>query len=188
MCSRTLAWSPWCWLAIAWLAGSVACSDGSGGGGQPTVFSADTTCGAALALDGALTSSVPPSRSSTACSSQTSFDSGIDVGFAFVESELSRVELAVDDVLEGETGSGFPARLEIVHDDGREWRGQGCTAEISEHAHVGPGELGWERYRLRGSVACERAASVSAGGGDAGASEDALELESFTFVVTLSWG
>jgi hypothetical protein len=164
----------------------VACSDGSGSGGEATVFSADTTCGAALALDGALTSSLPPSRSSTACSSQTSFDSGIDVGFAFVESELSHVDLAVDDVLEGETGSGFPARLEIVHDDGRAWRGQDCTAEIGEHAHVGPGELGWERYRLTGSVACESAASV--GVGDGGASDDALEVESFTFVVTLSWG
>jgi hypothetical protein len=183
------AWSPRRWLriGIALLASAAACSDGEGSGGPLVAFPADATCGAALALDGALVLTIPPSRSSTACSSQTSFDSGIDVGFAFVDSELSRVDLAVDDVREGETGSGFPARLEIVHDDEREWRGQACTAEIAEHEHVGPGELGWERYRLNGSVACESAASVGDDAGVTGSSE-ALELKSFTFVVSLSWG
>jgi len=146
------------------------------------MFSTDTTCGAAIMTGGALMLSVPPSRSSTACASQTSFDSGIDVGFLFVGGELSHVDLEVDDVLEGETGGAFPARLRIFHDDGREWRGEQCTAEIVEHEHVGPGELGWERYRVTGGVVCEGATRSPA---DSGA---AVELQSFSFVVTLSWG
>jgi hypothetical protein len=69
-----------------------------------------------------------------------------------------------------------------VHDDGREWRGEGCSAEIVEHEHTGPGELGWEHYRVAGNVACDTASSES----DRAA--PALELESFTFVVTIPWG
>jgi hypothetical protein len=145
-------------------------------------FSQDTTCGAAITLGGALVLRVAPSNSSTACASQTSLGSGIATGFLFVESELSRVELEVDDVLEGETGSAFPARLRIVHDDGREWLGERCTAELAEHEHVGPGELGWELYRVVGSVACDGAASIRDG------SAPALQVQSFDFVVTLSWG
>ena len=176
-----LGWNVRCATCLL-VAALLACSDSSGDEVPPTAFSADTTCGAAIALDGALTLRVPPSRSSTACASQTSFDSGVDTGFLFVDGELSHVDLEVDDVHEGEIGSGFPAHLTIVHDDEREWRGEGCTAEIAEHEHVGPGELGWERYRLTGSVACEGAASIPAG------AAPALELESFAFVVSISWG
>jgi len=135
-----------------------------------------------MSLGGALSLRLAPSRTSTACASQTSFDSGIDTGFLFVEGDLDHVDVEVGDVLEGQTGEKFGARLHIVHDDGREWLGAGCTAVISEHEDVGAGELGWERYRVVGSVTCDGAASIPEGSGPA------LEVQSFDFVVTVSWG
>lgn len=58
-----------------------------------------------------------------------------------------------------------------------------CEAEISEHAHVGAAELGWERYRVVGELSCEPA------GSDAGSGKGAaLEIEAFHFVATISWG
>jgi hypothetical protein len=168
----------WSWV----LAALIGCGNSSGNGSSATTFAQDTTCGAAMTLAGAIELRVPPSRTSTACGTQTSFESGIDTGFLFVEGELSHVDLEVDDVREGETGGQFPARLRIVHDDGREWRSEQCMAEIAEHVHVGPAELGWERYRLAGSVACDDATSVPAGSGPA------LEVQSFDFVVTVPWG
>ena len=153
-----------------------ASADGSGG------FSRDTTCGVALALGGALDLTVAPSRSAAACATQTSFDTGIDAGFVFAEGALDHVELVIDDVHEGETGASFPAHVTIVHDDGREWSAQDCSAAISQHEHVGPGELGWERYRVVGSVACEAPLPEEDG------AKPALELESLRFVATISWG
>lgn len=147
-----------------------------------TSFGKDVTCGVAFELSGALELVATPSRSKPACATQTSFESGIDADFIFIEDELSSVELIVEDVLEGETGAGFPAQLELVHEDGREWRAKSCLAEIIEHEPIGPGELGWERYRVGGTATCDPATSVPSGSG-----ADVI-VDTFTFVVTLSWG
>jgi len=169
-----------CWGFVV-AAALFGCGDDAADDGA-TGFSDDTTCGATLALSGALELRVPPSRTNVACATQTSFDSGIDAGFLFVDSELSHADLEVDDVLEGETGTAFAARLTIVHEDGREWSAQSCTAEIIEHEHVGPGDLGWERYRVVGSVSCEAAPSDPPG------TAPEVDVESFLFVATISWG
>jgi hypothetical protein len=158
----------------------LACGD-SGGGSASGSFPKGTTCGAAISASGAVALDVPASDSSTACTSQTSSDSGIDAGFVFVDSAFARVDLEIDDVREGQTGGGFPARLTIVHDDGRKWQGEHCTADITEHEDVGPAELDREMYRVAGSVACESAPSVPAGSGSA------LDVESFAFVVHVAW-
>jgi hypothetical protein len=158
-----------------------SCGDSSDGGSTSGAFSKSTTCGAAIATSGAVALQVAPSDSSTACTSQTSSDSGMDAGFVFVDSKLAHVDLEIDDVLEGQTGRGFPARLTIVHDDDRKWVGEKCIADVVEHADVGAAELGRERYRVRGSVVCESVTSVPASSGPA------LELESFEFVVSIAW-
>jgi len=153
--------------------------DDSGADGR---FPQGTTCGAALDVRGGLELRIAPSDTSTACVTAVSFGSGFMASFLFVDSNLSHVEVEVEDVIEGETGENFPAQLGIVHDDGREWIGANCVADIAEHEYVAPAELGWKSYRVSGSIECTTAATVAES-----ALED-LDLRSFAFVATIHWG
>jgi hypothetical protein len=163
---------------------SDADADGDGDGGMgsdaPVAFPDGTTCGAALEVSGAVDLRIPPSNDSTACATSVSVDSDFTAGFLFVASELSHADIEVDDVTEGETGTSFTARLEITHDDGREWVGESCVADVDEHEYLGPGELGWRGYRVRGSIECEAMTSR-----DGSAAE--LEVHSFAFLATIHW-
>ena len=157
-----------------------ACGDDAGG--ESGGFPQGTTCGAALEVNGGLDLSISPSRTSTGCVSSVSHDSGFAVGFLFVDSELASARVEIENVTEGETGEDFPAQLSFVHDDDREWSVANCVAEVTEHEYVAPNELGWKRYRVSGSVECTSASSV-----DERATE-ALDVRSFAFIATISWG
>jgi hypothetical protein len=158
----------------------VACGSDSGAGSSGA-FPPDVTCGLALSLRGAFELRIPPSSFSTGCSTQTSFDSGFDIGFVLVESdELAHVSFVVAEVQEGQTGS-FPVELRIVHEDEREWRAE-CTAEIVEHEHVGPADFDWERYHVTGTASCDAPAPLFEADGPA------LELQELSFVVEIVWG
>jgi hypothetical protein len=162
--------------------GSGGDSDGDGGMGRdaPLVFPDDATYGAALELSGAIDLRIPPSNTSTACATSVSLDSDFTAGFLFVDSALSHADVEVGEVTEGETGTSFPARLDITHDDGREWVGENCVADVDEHEYLGPAELGWKSYRVSGSIECEAMISRD------GSAE--LEVHAFAFVATLHWG
>jgi hypothetical protein len=174
-------------LAVLFAACGGGSDDGSDDGGTGAgaaaagAFPEDATCGAALQVNGALDLRIPASNTSTACATGVSFDSGFSAGFLFVDSVLSHADLVVDDVMAGETGPSFPAALTLAHDDGREWAGENCTAEIDRHEYHGPGELGWTRYRVAGRIACDRAAT------DPNGSAAELDLQWFSFVATIHW-
>ncbi len=159
-------------------------SDSDAGPNSPLAdsirFPEGTTCGAALEVSGALDLRIVPSDSSTACATSVSFESGLDVGFLFVDSGLSRADLEVEDVAESEIGEDFSARLRIVHEDGREWNGEGCDAYIAEHEYIAPAELGWKSYRVSGGIECTSMSSADA--------DHPLDLRSFVFVASIHWG
>lgn len=176
---------PWLRAPFVFLAVLSACGGGDGGNGAggdtARTFPESATCGAALALSGALDLHIPPSNTSTACATGVSFGSGFAATFLFVDSELAHADLDVDDVMAGETGENFPATLELTHDDGREWQGENCVAQVDRHDYVAPGELGWTRYRVAGRIECDGAAS------DANASATELDLQWFSFVASIHW-
>jgi hypothetical protein len=178
-----------CFGTLLVLPALYACGDDAGGesrgdGGParpvPLVFPSGTTCGAALEVSGAVDLVLPPSETSTACATGVSVESGFAAGFLFVDSELSDAHIEIDEVKEGETAAGFPARLRIGHDDGREWVWEDCVADVDAHEFVGPAELGWKSYRVAGKIECE--VTTAAEG-----TTDELEVHSLAFVATIHW-
>jgi hypothetical protein len=105
-----------------------------------------------------------------ACLIAHSFGAGIDVVFA-IASDVSSIELGIDDVAESEIGDGFPASIRINLDAGPRYATPvaACTANISEHEleSTETSNIGEMRnYRVIGTATCtEPAFSAEPAGG-----------------------
>jgi hypothetical protein len=118
-----------------------------------------------------------------ACGTQHSFDTGLDVIFIGTSAQGS-LEIAVEDVAEGETGEDYPTRVMVTNPAKQRWQSPGCVTSISEHGlvEVEDSEIGELRhYQVSGSGSCaEELESVPAG--DAGVS-----LDAFAFRAEFTW-
>ena len=91
--------------------------------------------------------------------------------------DAPRIDLEVADVGPGMTGS-FASRL-TINPGPRPHVASACTATITRHAEVGPGEVNDTVYDVRGSMVCtDQAVSDT---------EDPTTIERLTFIAQISW-
>lgn len=121
-----------------------ACGDDASDDGVPE----SETCGLYGEIDVGEGPQALGGEDTTACAWTFSSDTGVTITFLVLEGPT--VLLKVPDVAEGGVGT-FAAGVEMNVDD-VPFQGQ-CTAEITEHSEVGPGEFGTD-YQLRGEVTC----------------------------------
>jgi hypothetical protein len=131
----------------------VGCGDDDGGGDTVS----DSDCALGITLSGDVEKSVSV-NDSAACLVAHSFESGIIAGLTVLGSGFS-IQINVQDVTEGQTGSGFPMEVGVNIDDGPGYNTPlpGCSASITEHAFNGTveNEIGEQReYRVIGSASC----------------------------------
>jgi hypothetical protein len=118
-----------------------------------------------------------------ACAAQHSFDTGLDLMFLGTNAKGS-VEVMVDDVTEGVTGSDFPTRLLVTSAAREHWQGGGCLVTIGEHRLVRTeasalGEL--RHYQVSGHGTCsDSIASMPAGA-------PAVTVGEFNFRSGVTW-
>jgi hypothetical protein len=156
-----------------------ACDDGSAAGEGPTTLG---TCGIRAEVSGAASIRFT-GVDDAACATQHSFDTGLDVLFIGTNSK-GTIELAVDDVAEGETGSDYPTRVVVTSMTNERWGSNGCLASISEHRllELESSEIGELRHhRVSGEGRC--AASLEA----ESAGADGVTLGPFTFRAEFTW-
>ena len=133
-----------------------------------------------LVVSGAFSETIPK-QSAVACGTTLSSDAGIDVVFLTTEGEaVASVDLAIDDVMKDETGSGFPATLRVRHTDQRSWTVSDCAAEVLAHAYQEADEM-FDYHRISGTLACGSPAESNSG------MDAELAIESFAFVCTVPW-
>jgi hypothetical protein len=147
--------------------------DGSGSLGE-CALRANATGGIDLRFTG---------KDDAACATQHSFDTGLQVTFIGTSAK-GTLDLVVNDVAEGETGSDYSARVIVTNSAQARWQGSGCVAAISEHrlVEVEASEIGELRhYQVSGEGNCsEPLVSVTAGG-------DAVTLGVFAFRAQFTW-
>lgn len=119
------------------------------GAGCGEESSAPSTCAMSASFTGGLSGS---SSGDPACLTSFAGSSSIDGSFVFLSGPIDTVELEIDDVDMGETGSTFPAMVRVTARDGGRWTGT-CAAAVTGHVLYGPAELG-DRYRAEGTVTC----------------------------------
>jgi hypothetical protein len=130
---------------------------GDGGGAPPIGSSA---CELGIAITGALTWSTP---STPACGIPFGPQTGIFMGYLFLDGAIEAVQIEVGEVTEGATGT-FPASLTLTHADGRAWTSEACMVTIA--THVAEPELDDEfsrAYRVQGTGTCTQPATDEAG-------------------------
>jgi len=122
-------------------------------------------------------------KNDAACATQHSFDTGLDGVFVGTNAK-GTLELVVDDVTEGETGSDYPTRITVTSPAKERWQGTGCLASITEHRLVKTeaSEIGELRhYQVGGEGSCSKPLeSVPAG-------SDAVTLGPFAFRAEFTW-
>jgi hypothetical protein len=170
-------------LSIALCVSVSACGgsdDGNadGGNGSSSLgicgIKADVAGGTAIEFTG---------NDDAACATPHSFDSGLDAIFIGTNAK-GTLELVVDDVTEGETGSDYPTRITITSTAKEHWQGAGCLTSLSEHRLVRTeasalGEL--RHYQVSGEGSCRTPLdSVPAGG-------DAVNIGPFAFRAEFTW-
>ena len=155
---------------VSWALLGAACGEGGD-------IEGSESCTLKASFSGAIDTAIAPG--SVACAVLASFDSGVEVGYLAPGATVERVDLSIDEVTEGETGTSFPAEVGIeVATESYTW--VSCTATISEHEYVGPAELG-DDYRVVGTVTCPVDAPADSG------SPSTVSLDELEFVVTTSW-
>ncbi len=143
-------------------------------------FEPDQTCGLRGQLDGALVASFTGADTELACVTPIG-STGIHAIFVPLEGALEYFQLDASGIGRGATGQDFAAEVRLIaRGEGREWRTDDCTVDITKHEYLRPGELG-ELYRVAGSGRCA-ASAPSVSGGDA-----PVTIGPFDFVVSVSW-
>lgn len=102
-----------------------------GSSGDSTGSAAElSTCGLRTSFGGGVSASFT-GHDDVACLTQHGFDAGLDADFVHPSSKVT-VSLAIDDVVEGETGEHFPTHLRVMSDAGA-WQSDACAMSLSEH-------------------------------------------------------
>jgi hypothetical protein len=157
------------WLAfLALVFVSSACSSSGKGGDEAGEPSGSTlgTCGLRSEVSGGATIHFT-GRDDVSCATLHSSGNGLDAVFSGLDAKGS-MELIVDEVTEGQTGSDFPTRIVITNTARDKWQGNACLASVSEHRLLNTeasaiGEL--RHYQVTGVVSCNAALdSLPAGG------------------------
>jgi hypothetical protein len=89
------------------------------------------------------------------------------------------VDLSLDAVKKDETGSGFPAEIDVEHTDQRSWTATGCEVDVLAHAYRESDEL-FDHHRIAGTAVCPIPATSTSG-------EPELQIDAFAFVCTVPW-
>ena len=122
-------------------------------------------------------------QNDVACATQHSFDTGLDASFIGTDGK-GTLELSIDYVTEGETGSDYPTRIVVTNMAGHRWQSSGCVASVSEHrlVQVSDSEIGELRqYQTGGEGSCTT--PLESVLGDA----DAVTLDPFAFRAQFTW-
>jgi hypothetical protein len=168
-------------LPVALCLGLSACDGSDEGGGSPE-SSALGTCGIRADATGGTTVHFT-GRNDAACATQHSFDAGLDVLFVGTKDQ-GTFELAIDDVIEGETGSDFPTSVSVTNDEGERWQASGCLTSISEHRllEVEASAIGELRhYQVSGEGSCSDTLTPSTTG------LEPVTATAFTFRSQFTW-
>ena len=160
-----------------------ACAGGDDDDGVgPTDSSSLGTCAIRADVTGGTTIHFA-GKDDAACATLHSFDSGLDALFIGTNAK-GTLELIVDDVLEGETGSDFPTRVVVTSTEKAHWQSAGCLTSISEHEllEIEASEIGELRHhQVSGEGSCpEPLVPESAG-------DDGVMLGPFTFRAQFTW-
>ena len=159
----------------------VACGgdDDAGGGSE-----SKPSCAFGATLSGDVLGTFDANKD-LACLISHSFESGIDVVFITGEG-ASTVELGIDDVTEGQTGTAFPATIRLSLEDGGDYATPtgGCTATVTEHQlekteMSAIGEL--RHYQVAGAAVCAEPAISSA------PETGAITFDDVTFRIPAVW-
>jgi hypothetical protein len=139
------------WVIAIFLFG---CGGDDEGGGDAA---SDTACAMGITVSGDFEGSLDM-NDDQACIVSFSIDSGIDAGFATLSAGFSP-RIGIGDVMEGQTGAGFPTEIALTIDDGPSYSTSqtGCSATITEHEllRTRTDELGEERdYHVVGTATC----------------------------------
>lgn len=97
------------------------------------------------------------------------------MSYQFIDSEVARFTADVASVMGGQTGA-FPAKVEILHRDGRKWSTAttGCSVILEENTFLSQDQLG-KSYQTSGRGTCTGAAMPS------GSATGTLTVAPFTF-------
>lgn len=179
MTARALLLTVLC-LTVSACGNSGTGGDGSGGGGNGSTtlgtcgIRADVTGGTAIQFTG---------KDDAACATQHSFDAGLD-GLFIGTNAKGTLELIVDDVAEGQTGSDYPTRVVVTSPTKEHWQGTDCLTSISEHRLVNTeaSEIGELRhYQVSGEGTCTKPLDPVPTGGDA------VTIGPFAFRAEFTW-
>ncbi|HVY31486.1 MAG TPA: hypothetical protein VHB79_33260 [Polyangiaceae bacterium] len=176
------------WLAVS------ACSSGSGSGNDkgsvgaggdsanPPSSSTLGNCGLRTVVTGG-TAIQFTGQNDAACAPLNSFGAGLDVIFSGTGAKGS-LELIVDNVKEGQTGSDFPSRVVVTSPERKTWQGSGCVTSITEHSLLRSemsalGEL--RHYQVTGNGTCTASLDSTPG------SDSPVTVEPFEFRSEVTW-
>ncbi len=148
--------------------------DGDASSASTCALRAEVSGGASIRFTG---------KDDTACLTQHSFDSGLDVSFSGLGG-TGLLELGIDGVAEGEKGDGYATQVGVTSADSQRWRGMSCVVSITEHelVEVEASEIGELRhYQVAGSGRCaEPLESVPAG-------SEPVTVDAFSFRAQFTW-
>ena len=163
--------------------GSNGNADGAGGEGNGSTSSSSlASCALQTDVSGG-TSIQFTGKDDAACATLHSFDSGLD-GIFIGNDAKGTLELMVDNVTEGETGSDYPTRILVTSTAKEHWQGSGCLTSLNEHRllKTEASEIGELRhYQVSGEGSCNEALDALATGGDG------VTIGPFAFRAEFTW-
>lgn len=133
------------WLSIAFVLAAGCSGDGLD----------DGDCELAASVTGAVTWT---STDAPACAIPFGGSEGIEMDFLPLDAAVTRFEVDVDDVREGETGE-FTALVRVATDDGTFVTPPTCTVTITEHTDTGEHDDFSRTFRVVGEGSCAEAAT-----------------------------
>lgn len=139
------------------LAAAAGCSDDSSEGTPDPA----SDCWISVALSGGYQASLA-ADDSFACGIPFGGDSGVWMIFLPAEGDIAQLQVVIDDVTEGETGT-FPAGTTLMFRDERQWAtAQGdCTVQVDEHSFQRVDD-NTNEYLMVGSGSCSAPAEAIA--------------------------
>lgn len=143
-------------------------------------------CVVGVALSGGYQASLAPDDS-YACAIPWGPDSGVLMVYLPVEGDLGSLEISIDDVTEGETGT-FPADVSIILRDERRWTMApgGCTVQVDEHSFQNEDEF-TKGYLMTGSGSCSAPAEAFDPATGDPATDDPITIGPFEFRFGPRW-
>ena len=160
------------------LAGHAGCGGGSqtGAGAEPPPRClVDVTFSGGY--DGALSGADPPS-----CAVPFGGDTDIWMVFMPVGGEVDQLEVTIEGITEGQTGS-FPATAGVYLQGDRVWRtGSGaCTVTVDEHAVTGKEDSFSKGYQVAGTGSCASPAEPQDG------TSEPITIGAFSYRFPAEW-